>query len=454
MSQTITSVGNATIIVNDENPILCTDPWIGDEDSAYFGSWTLSHEIPTHVKVEIYNSKYIWYSHGHPDHLNPISLKRFKGNKILLPDHRGSRIFNDLEKLGYDVSILPDRKWVELTNNLKIMCITTLIQDSILLIDLCGKLFINLNDSGAKGCSRYIKSIARNYKKSFLLALSGYGDADMINLFNEDGTRLEPYASKKYPVGKQLTLMAKKVGANSVIPSSSFHQYQREDSIWAQEYTTPDDVFSNELDPNIEYFQPFCKIDCNSMEVENLNPNKINVEPKNPILFGDNYSDELSNKDKLLIVDYFSRKDFIKDYFGFINFRVGKRDNFFRMNKKSTKGITFEVPRSSLMTSINYRIFDDLLIGNFMKTTLHNCSSLYEGKGYNNFNFNVTKFGDNGLAETKEEVRNYLNEYRRRSGYEFFLNMFEDKSKSFLVRFIPRNSYGFELIKKIYTKYS
>jgi len=139
MSQTITSVGNATIIVNDENPILCTDPWIGDEDSAYFGSWTLSHEIPTHVKVEIYNSKYIWYSHGHPDHLNPISLKRFKSNKILLPDHRGSRIFNDLEKLGYDVSILPDRKWVELTNNLKIMCITTLIQDSILLIDLCGK---------------------------------------------------------------------------------------------------------------------------------------------------------------------------------------------------------------------------------------------------------------------------------------------------------------------------
>ena len=106
------------------------------------------------------------------------------------------------------------------------------------------------------------------------------------------------------------------------------------------------------------------------------------------------------------------------------------------------------------MTSINYRIFDDLLIGNFMKTTLHNCSSLYEGIGYNNFNFNVTKFADNGLAETKEEVKEYLKEYKRRSGYEYFLNMFEDKSKSFLVRFIPRNSYGFALIKKIYTKYS
>ena len=454
MSQTVTSIGNATIIVHDQTPVLTTDPWIGDEDPAYFGSWILSHEIPSNVKNQIYESKYIWYSHGHPDHMNPTSLKRFKKNRILLPDHKGSRIFNDLQELGYDVSILPDRKWVTLTDNIKIQCITTLIQDSVLLIDVCGKLFINLNDAGAKGCSRYIKNLSKNYKKSFLLALSGYGDADMINLFEEDGTQIEPYASKKYPVGQQLTLIANRVGANSVIPSSSFHQYQREDSLWAQEYTTPHDIFNHELSTDIEYFEPFTTIDCNTLDVENLNPKKIIVEPKNPIIYGDNYSDELDKNDIKKIKEYFSRKDFINDYFGFLNFRVGGKDNFIYMNKNSSKGVTFEAPRGSLMTSINYRIFDDLLIGNFMKTTLHNCSSLYEGIGYNNFNFNVAKFADNGLAETKEEVKEYLREYKRRSGYEYFLNMFEDKSKSFLVRLIPRNSYGFALIKKIYTKYS
>ena len=76
----ISTIGNATLIAYDEAaPILSTDPWFGDEDHAYFGSWTLSHEIPAKYKKDILDSKYIWFSHGHPDHLNPLSIKRFRG---------------------------------------------------------------------------------------------------------------------------------------------------------------------------------------------------------------------------------------------------------------------------------------------------------------------------------------------------------------------------------------
>ena len=32
------------------------------------------------------------------------------------------------------------------------------------------------------------------------------------------------------------------------------------------------------------------------------------------------------------------------------------------------------------MEAIEYEIFDDLLIGNFMKTTLHNMESLYDSE--------------------------------------------------------------------------
>ena len=42
----VSSVGNATLIVHDEVPLLTTDPWLGETDPAYFGSWVLSHEIP------------------------------------------------------------------------------------------------------------------------------------------------------------------------------------------------------------------------------------------------------------------------------------------------------------------------------------------------------------------------------------------------------------------------
>ena len=451
MNNTITSIGNASLIFKENDiPILVTDPWVGDEDPAYFGSWITSHEIPKNIKDEFTQSKYIWYSHGHPDHTNPKSTQRFLSNKILLPDHYGSRIFKDLKNDGFDVDILPDRKWVNLTKSLRIQSITTHTQDGILLAEFCGKLFINLNDAGASTCSKYIKRISKNYAHSFMFSLAGYGDADMINFFDEDNSRIEPYAKNKRKVGEQLSMMAKLVGANKIIPSSSFHQYQREDSIWAQEYTTPLEAFTDGLNENFSYFPPFCEIDCNSLEYRELNPKRINVILKKPEEFGDNYSDELEKNDLDLIKKYFLKKDFINNYFGFINFRVGNKDNFIDMNKNSKKGIAFTVPKGSLMTAINYKIFDDLLIGNFMKTTLHNCSSLYEGPMFQNFNFNITKYADNGGAENEQEVKNYIKEYKKRMGYELFLNAFESQSKKFLTRIFMGNPKLLELAKKIY----
>ena len=66
----LNTIGNATIIAYDKIPIIATDPWLND-DEAYFGSWSLSHKIPKKLEEDIFKSKYLWFSHGHPDHLNP-----------------------------------------------------------------------------------------------------------------------------------------------------------------------------------------------------------------------------------------------------------------------------------------------------------------------------------------------------------------------------------------------
>ena len=60
----LATIGNATLIVYDKKPILATDPWFCDEDSAYFGSWIGSHSIPTKYKQDILGSDYIWFSMG------------------------------------------------------------------------------------------------------------------------------------------------------------------------------------------------------------------------------------------------------------------------------------------------------------------------------------------------------------------------------------------------------
>ena len=101
------------------------------------------------------------------------------------------------------------------------------------------------------------------------------------------------------------------------------------------------------------------------------------------------------------------------------------------------------------MKAVNYEIFDDLLIGNFMRTTFFGLSSLYDY----DFNPLVTKYADNGKAKTEEEVTTYINEYKKRVGRQFIFDSFLDKSANLLNRFlVNRQSRARRLIKSIYYK--
>jgi hypothetical protein len=230
----VSTTGNATLIAYDDKPILATDPWFGDENPAYFGSWGLSHRIQPDCKNDILNAKYIWFSHGHPDHLNGDSLHQIRGKHILLADHVGGRIEHDLRTQGFEVTILPDRQRVDLSPRIRVFCISTNIQDSVLLIDVNKRLFVNLNDAGSRDCTLLIRKIVAEYRDSYMMRLSGYGDADMINFYGEEGVFILPPASHKPPVGRDLSSHALSLGVRSVIPFSSFHSYQRTDSIWAR----------------------------------------------------------------------------------------------------------------------------------------------------------------------------------------------------------------------------
>ena len=91
------TIGNATLTVFDDEPVLSTDPWI--YGSPYFGSWGHKYLIPDEQINNIKNSKYIWLSHGHPDHIDYNSFKLFKNAIILVPDHYGDRIIIIFQKL-------------------------------------------------------------------------------------------------------------------------------------------------------------------------------------------------------------------------------------------------------------------------------------------------------------------------------------------------------------------
>ena len=442
------TIGNATLIVYDQEPLLATDPWVAG--SAYFGSWRMSHQIPPGQLEAVKKCRFVWFSHGHPDHLNGDSLHLFKGKQILLPDHVGGRIRGDLIKQGYAVEVLPNRKWVKLSEHVRILCISDYYQDAILLIDVNGRLIVNTNDSIDKGWGRFARKIVKQYTVSFLLALFGHGDADMINFYTEDGTYIPPKAAKKLPVGITIKQTAESWGVKYCIPFSSMHQYQRTDSIWANEYTTHLSDYGKGFDSKTTELLPaYIRFDCETNKWRKIDPSAAEQTVYEPEHFGDNWRDVLATEDVKQVSDYFQRIQHLETCLDFINVRVGGRDNVIPINKKKFgRGITFECPRNSLLIATKYQIFDDLLIGNFMKTTLH--GKWPKSQLYPDFTPYVARYSDNAFARTKEELDMYFEEYRKREPLEYLRHKFEQKAVDVFRSHVTGGSKVFQLGKRLY----
>jgi hypothetical protein len=443
----IKTLGNATLIAYDRDPVIATDPWFGDEDDAFFGSWGLPHRIPLTERADIKAAKYIWFSHGHPDHLNPRSIEHLRHSSILLPDHVGGRIKNALEAENYHVQVLPDCRWVELSKRIKVFCISDYSQDAILLLDVGGRLFINMNDAPGNARIRLIRNIAHEFHHSYLLRLSG-NDIDMSNFFDANGNRIE--RKPQPPVGRWLALYAHRVGAKSVVPFSSFHRFQREDSAWANAYRMPLSAYRRGFDERLaEFIAPFVWIDSASGETLHLDPPEAPDALHKPEEFGDSWSDELVTEDKRVLDDYFHRKEALHRMLGFLTLSVGGKSHTIDLGGPRNLGITFAAPRNSLMSAVTYRVFDDLLGGNFIKATLHGVESLYSP----NFNYVVAKYGDNGLAETKAELQTYMAEYRKRCGtVDWVLHHLVSEGGAFIRRNVTKESKIYYLAHDVYSK--
>jgi hypothetical protein len=419
------TIGNATLIAHDAKPVLVTDPWV--QGSAYFGSWKLSHEVPEPQLRAATGAEYVWYSHGHPDHLNADSLPLFKDHKILIPDHVGGRILKDLREQGHRVLVMPDRVWVPLSPRIRVMCIPDFNQDAVLLLDINGRLVVNLNDSGDRGWGHLVKRLIRTYRVSYLLALYGHGDADMINFFDESGRRIP--RPPKTPLGEWIARDTEAWGARFFVPFSSLHRYQRTDSAWASDRAAqPDDYRLGWDSQRAELLPAFIRVDCAKDDFTRIDPAPTEDKLYPPEYFGDHWDAPLEPGDVAQVRAYFSRFEKLSEALDFLTLRVGGREHTltFAGRRRRVRGLTLEAPRHSLMTAVGYQVFDDLLIGNFAKVTLHGpwnrAMPLYP-----DVTPWVAKYGDNGGARTREELALYFAEYRRRDQYGYVRHLVKNQ---------------------------
>lgn len=445
------TIGNATVIAYDGKPILATDPWI--VGSAYFGSWGPSHEIPKEQMDAILACPYVWFSHGHPDHINHDSLVRLADKTILLADHVGGRIAREFREQGLKVEILKDREWRELSPHVKVLSIADYNQDSLLLIDINGRLLVDMNDGYALGSERFVKNIVKQYKRSFMLRLFSYGDADMINYWSEDGTRLPSAASSKKPVGPIAQAFSELYGVTHIIPFSCFHRYQRSDSAWVNEYTTPAEAFEVGFNSkSVTLLPAFIRYDCVSDTWTEIKPKSLFGTIHDPKEFGDDWSDLLTTEDKKALKEYFGKMEILKGHLDAVIFNVGGQDYAVDIaaptDERTNRSVTFAVPRHSLMEAVRYRVFDDLLIGNFMKTTLH--GNWGDSRLYPHFAPIVPKYSDNGEANSKAQLKAYFDTYKARSPLDFMLHRLEAQTVQKVRSMLDPSSPLFYAGKKTY----
>jgi hypothetical protein len=171
-----------------------------------------------------------------------------------------------------------------------------------------------------------------------------------------------------------------------------------------------------------------------------------------PEVFGDVWSDELSAPEKSTVIDYFRAIDHVREHLAFIVLRVGGRETTVPLDGRETnRGITFEVPRHSLLKAIDFRVFDDLLIGNFMRTTLHGdwpkSGLTADVTPY------IAKYADNGGARTTAELDAYFAAYRHRLGaMRYFRHVMERTVKRTAQTHLRADSPGLALAARTYQR--
>lgn len=414
------TLGNATLVFYDnDRPVLATDPWLSG--TCYFGSWALDRPLTEAERAAVDAAEYIWISHGHPDHLHPESLAQLPKDKIvLLPDHYHPEIRDTVAALGFKVEVMPYRRWRQISPRVRCMCLDNENQDGILIVEAGDSLVVDLNDSPLCGEGPFIRRLIKRYDraKTYVAALCAI-DADMINFIDAEGRRtIEPPDQRKRGMVWATARRIEQLGAGNFVSSASQHIYVRADSVWANPYrVTWADVEKHWTRPSVRKIEPFVVVDLETGAYHRKHPSQVSAtEQITQATADDDWSERLSEAEWHRLAAFFDKYETLRNHFDYLDIIVGgeRRRVWIVPEAKSKpetrlRGLGFHVPRHSLMATVEYGFFDDILIGNFMKTELHNATL------YPHFTPLIAKLGGAAKVYTEAERRRFNSRYFRRN---------------------------------------
>jgi len=142
-------VGHASFVYRNADVNLICDPWLSG--TAFNRGWRQISE-PRFRPEDFASISHIWFSHQHPDHFYPPDLRRIppevRARITILYHHTiDKKVVRFCQSLGFKEQIeLRDRRWRELSPDVKVLCGTWFDRDSWLAIRSETSTVLNLND--------------------------------------------------------------------------------------------------------------------------------------------------------------------------------------------------------------------------------------------------------------------------------------------------------------------
>lgn len=234
---TIETVGHAGMLLRDEagRPLLFTDPWV--IGSCYWRSWWLQNYPSPEQVAELRAVPFCYITHEHPDHFHTASIRALgHGPHYLTPDLPHARMATYLREQGHRVSTLPPFSWKGLNQDVQVLSVPLLNDDSVLLVSTPTAVIVNLNDSKPRPSqlrqlADALDAIAAGRRR---ILLSSYSPASIVNSFLKGARRISLRAKASY--AQAVSEICRVLKIDDFMPFASQVIFKRTDSAWANEF--------------------------------------------------------------------------------------------------------------------------------------------------------------------------------------------------------------------------
>jgi hypothetical protein len=156
----VTLINHACVKLAVGDAVILCDPWLSGP--AFNNGWDLIIKTPMDIDAVMAGVTHIWVSHEHPDHFVPkffIDIAaRHKTIPVLFQATRDRRVASFIEKQGFVVTEMPDRKQTQI-GGVRVTCGVSEFYDSWLHVSDGASSVLNLNDC-AEGEDAELRDIA------------------------------------------------------------------------------------------------------------------------------------------------------------------------------------------------------------------------------------------------------------------------------------------------------